>query len=275
MRKQLVLFLTGLLLLSCGGEDKKARIYYDAAEQAFANKEYSRAKILLDSVKISYPKAFETRKAGIQLLQRIELQEQQEVLAYLDSLLAVKKDELEAVKGKFIFEKEEEYQDIGNYIYPSQTIEKNLHRCYLRGMVNERGAMTLTSIYCGGHHIHHHAIKVSTKDGSFAETPFTRETYETTDLGEKIEKADYKMGEDGTVIGFIHINKEENIKVEYIGERKFVTNMLPTDRIAISELYELSGILTSITNIENERAETNRRLEFVRRKIQENSLSEE
>ena len=49
----------------------------------------------------------------------------------------------------------------------------------------------MTSIYCGAHNIHHVAVKVTAPDGSFAETPAAKDSYETTDLGEKIEKADF------------------------------------------------------------------------------------
>ncbi len=31
--------------------------------------------------------------------------------------------------------------------------------------------MSMTSIYCGAHNIHHVAVKVTAPDGSFAETP--------------------------------------------------------------------------------------------------------
>ena len=61
--------------------------------------------------------------------------------------------------------------------------------------------MSITSIYCAGGKLHHAAVKVSVGD-TFAETPASKDSYETTDLGRAIEKADYKMGDDGGVIGF-------------------------------------------------------------------------
>ena len=48
-------------------------------------------------------------------------------------------------------------------------------------------------------------MKVIAPDGSFAETPSSKDSYETTDMNEKIEKADYKLGEDGNVIEFLHL----------------------------------------------------------------------
>ena len=42
---------------------------------------------------------------------------------------------------------------------------------------------------------------------------------------EKIEKADFKLGEDGNVMGFLYLNKDKNIKVNYQGERPYSITM--------------------------------------------------
>lgn len=81
-----------------------------AARAAFEHNDYNEAKLQIDSIKILYPKAFDTRKEGIKLMQQVELKEQQESLVYLDSMLQVKQKEFEAIKNKYTFEKNEEYQ---------------------------------------------------------------------------------------------------------------------------------------------------------------------
>ena len=176
---------------------------------------------------------------------------------------------MDAIKKNYTFEKDAEYQKIGNYLHPSQVIEKNLHRSYLRFQVDEPGAMSMTSIYCGPHNIHHLAVKVTAPDGSFAETPASKDSYETTDLGEKIEKADYKLGEDGNVIAFLNLNKDKNIRVHYLGERSYATVMTPNDRKAVAAVYELAQLLSSITEIKKNMEEANLKIEFVKRKMQE------
>ncbi len=160
-------------------------------------------------------------------------------------------------------------------MHPSQVIEKNLHRSYLRFQVNENGQMSMTSIYCGPSNIHHVGVKVVAPDGSFAETPASKDSYETTDLGEKIEKADFKMGEDGNVIGFLYLNKDKNIKVNYQGERSYSTTMSPIDRQALAGVYELAQILSSVTQIKKEMEEAHLKVEFVKRKMQEREETEQ
>ncbi len=269
MKKAAFLACLCCTLFSCSNVEKKAGEKLRAAREAFQRGDYSEAKIQIDSIKILYPKAFETRREGIGLMQQVELKEQEKTLVYLDSMLQDKQKEVDALKKNYTFEKDAEYQRTGNYLHPSQVIEKNLHRSYLRFQVDETGVMSMTSIYCGPHNIHHLAVKVTAPDGSFAETPASKDSYETADLGEKIEKADYKLGEDGNVIAFLNLNKDKNIRVNYLGERSYATVMTPNDRKAVAAVYELAQLLSSITEIKREMEEANLKIEFVKRKIQE------
>lgn len=269
MKKVTFLACLCCTLFACDNVEKKAGEKLQAARQALEQGNYNEAKLQIDSIKILYPKAFETRRAGIRLMQEVELQEQQKTLAYLDSMLQGKLQELEQIKSKYVFEKDAEYQKIGNYLHPSQVIEKNLHRSFLRFMVDEKGIMNMTSIYCGAQNIHHVAVKVSTPDGNFAETPASKDSYETTDLSEKIEKADYKMGQDGNVMSFLYLNKDKSIKVQYLGERPYSTTMSTADRQAVAAVYELAQLLSSITEIKKEMEEANLKIGFIQKKQEE------
>lgn len=258
-----------MALFSCNSDEKKAEELFQRAESSFATGDYSLAKLQIDSIRTLYPKAFEVRKAGIKLMQQVDLQEQQKTLVYLDSVMAVKQASLDSIKGNFVLEKDTAYQEVGNYFYPTQTVEKNIGRSFLRGQVNERGEMSITSIYCAGGKLHHRAVKVSVDD-LFAETPISPDCYESTDLGKAIEKADYKLGADGGVIAFIKANQDKKrIRLEFIGDRNYKTTMQPNDIKAIAELSRLAQILSSIEAIKKEQNEANLKIRFVNRKIEE------
>jgi hypothetical protein len=270
MKKLTILVFAPLLWASCGdGTEKKAAEKLQTARLAFESGNFNRAKTEIDSIKTLYPKAFDARKEGIRLMQQVELKEQQATLAYLDSILTEKQAAFEAVKGRFVLEKDTAYQQTGHYLWPAQVIERNLHRSYLRFLVNERGNMSMTSIYCGSSNIHHVAVKVIAPDGTFAETPDSDDSYETTDLGERIEKADYPLGRDGSVMGFIYLNHDKNLRVEYLGDRKYATSMPATDRQALKETYELSQILSAIEQVGKDKEEASLKLRFITRKIEE------
>lgn len=57
-------------------------------------------------------------------MQQIDLAEQTKTLAYLDSMMTVKQAALDSIKGKFVLEKDTAYQEVGNYFYPTQVVEK-------------------------------------------------------------------------------------------------------------------------------------------------------
>ncbi len=262
----------GLTLTSCGNsEKKKAEEQLVMAQEAFQLGNYNEAKQLIDSIKILYPKAYDTRREGIGLMQQVELAEQQQTLHFLDSLQSVTQEGINKIVGDFKLEKDTVYQQVGNYFWPTQVVERNLDRSYLRFQVSELGVMSMTSIYNGSNSIHHHAVKVTAPDGTFAQTPMSRDSYETTNLGRKIEQNDYKLGEDGDVIGFISYNKDNNIKVEYIGDRKYNTTMSADDRKAAANVYELAQLLAASQKIKAEQEEANQKIQFIERKMAERS----
>jgi hypothetical protein len=257
---------------SDGGE-KEAQIRLQKAEVALQQENFSEAKLQIDSIKVLYPKAFEARKQGIKLMQQVDLKEQGKTLVYLDSMMQVKQAQLDSIKGNFVFEKDTAYQDIGNWFYPTQVVEKNVGRSFLRGQVNELGEMSLTSIYCAGGQLNHTSVKVSVGD-TFAETPMTNDSYTTTDLGRTIEKADYKVGNDGGVTGFIVANADKNIQLTFIGDKTYRTAIQKNDRKAIVELTELARILSGMEEIRKQQKEANLKIQFVTRKIEEGKAAE-
>lgn len=262
-------------LASCGQEEKKANELLSRAESSFQSANYSEAKLLIDSIRNSYPKVFDVRRKAIMLKQQVELKEQQISLEYLDSMMAVKQLALDSIKSDYVLEKDTAYQEIGNYFYPSQVVEKNIGRTFLRANVNEKGEMSLTSIYCAGGSLNHTSVKVSSKD-AFAQTPASPDVYVSSDLGHKIEKADYKLGADGGVIGFIIANRDvKSLKLEFIGDRTYRTLMYSPDIKAIVEVAKLAQILSSMEEIRKEQKEANLKIQFLNKKISENTEVEE
>lgn len=261
-----------MLVCSCGDNvEKLAEKHLAAANELFSAGDYSGAKNEIDSIKILYPKAFNARHEGIRLLQQVELKEQERSLAYLDSVMTAKQDDFKAVESKYVLEKDTAYQLVGNYLWPTQVLEKNLHRSYLRFQVSEQGILSMTSIYCGGSNIHHTTVKVTAPDGTFAETPVSSDSYETSDMGEKIEKADFKVGEDGGVMNFVYTNRDKNLKVELNGDRAYAYNMTPADKVALTNVYELWQTLSAIEQVKKEQEEANLKIAFINKRIEKQS----
>ncbi|CCZ70513.1 putative uncharacterized protein [Bacteroides sp. CAG:702] len=262
----LVMFLAG-----CNNDSKRAGELFQRAELSFASGNYNLAKLQIDSIRTLYPKAVDVRKAGVRLMQQVDLHEQRKTLAYLDSMMQVKQAALDSIKDRFVLEKDTAYQETGNYFYPTQVVEKNIGRSFLRAQVNELGEMLLTSIYCAGRSIHHTAVKVSTDGDLFAQTAPSPDSYETTDLGRPIEKADYRVGkDDGGVAAFIVANQDKRrFRLEFIGDRNYTTTMRTDDVKAIAAISDLARILSAMEQIRKEQNEANLKLKFVTRKMEE------
>ena len=276
MKKSLILWTSLCLsLAACQDIEKEAAVRLDKARQAFEAGLYNEAKQEIDSIKILYPKAFDTRRAGLYLLQDIELAEQQRTQAYLDSCLQEEQKRLTELTPRFVLEKDTAYQQTGRYLAPSQVIEKNLHRSFLRFQTDENGKLSLTSIYCGNSPVHHTAVKVTAPDGTFAQTPTSKDSYETKDLGVTIEKADYQQGEDGDVISFVALHADQNLRVDYLGDHTYTTVLTHADRQAAASVSTLSQVLSSITQIKAQTEEAHQKIRFIQENIKKRKTKKE
>ena len=271
MRRLILPFLAGMItlfsLIGCEDIEKKADVKLQEARAAFEQGNFEEAKQLIDSIKVLYPKAFDTRKASLALQREVELAEQRQLVDSIDSELAEMQQAIEGIKDRFVLEKDEQYQRIGNYFDKSQTVEKNIHRSFLRFQVSEEGKLSMTSIYCGASNIHHTAVKVTAPDGSSAETPNSKDSYETSDLGEQIEKADYKYGEDGGVIDFITAHQTDNLKVQFMGDRNYNTSMTAADRKAAANVSELATLLNNIAELNRAKEDAQLKIRYIEKRI--------
>lgn len=259
--------LVALALISCGkDENKLASRFLKAASECMERADYQQAKFYIDSVKIVYPKAFEARREGIRLMQQVELAEAQRTLAYQDSALAVLNVRLNEVRGRFVFSKDEKYQDLGLYTVASQALEKNSGQNYIRATVDEKGRMTLVSNYHDASYIHHRSLRLSAGD-DYMDTPVSDDFYEFRDLGVCYEKCNFTDGNDGGAAAFVALNRNAKIQVRLNGSRQVLMTMRSSDRDAIAELYSLSQLLKSITEATNLREEALRKIQFVNENI--------
>ena len=270
--KKAVYYLAALLSIAvfaaCGESvEEKAQRSLQAARTAYESGNYQSAKIELDSLKILYPKAFNARREAMKLMREVELAEQQRSVACFDSMIVVKRAEIdEALKSGFVFEKDEKYQEVGNFMATSQAPMKNVYNSYLRAQVDENGVLTITSIY-RGKSIGHNKVKVSVGD-SFAESANPISNYTSKHMGVTTERVDFRFGKDEGIIGFIVLNADKNIKVELSGKSSYTYTLRKEDVQAITKLYDLSMLLRSISELNAAKQEAQRHIQFIERNKQ-------
>jgi len=277
MKKTLIILAIIALAASCKENvEKLASKHLDNAKEAFSIGNYNLAKQEIDSIKILYPKAFETRKQGIRLMQQVEEAEQLRALEYEDSMIVAATAAFEKIKADYVFEKDERYQDVGLYTIKSQAPTRNIDRTYIRAQVDEQGKMTLISSYSGSSYLHHDWLKLSVDD-KYVDTPVSNDRHEFKDLDVCYERVSFLNGNDGGAAAFISANKDADIRFTLYRQtgpdssRPVYRNLKMTkdDRYAIAKLYDLSQILLALEEHKNLRAEAERHLMFIRSRIKE------
>jgi len=241
----------------------------DQANALYQAENLEEAIQLIDSIGVRYPKVYEVRHAANRLGYDVTRNQLQRDVVFIDSVLAVKQQELDELLPHFTYERDKEYQQTGRYLWPTQTLEKNISRSYLRFQTEEDGRMSLTSIFVANNPIHHTAVKVTAKDGTFVQTPASPDSYETTNLGLTTEKADYPQDKDGGLAEFIALHVDDNLTMDFIGDRTQRVTLTPADRQACKQVLELANRLSLIKQLKENQEENHRKIEFVERKMQE------
>lgn len=264
-----------ITLAGCNQTEKEAQARLDNARSMYERNEFFAAKSEIDSLRALYPKEYKVLKEGLALMRQVELKEAERTIAFCDSLLPIKIEEAETLKKGFAFEKDSVYEEIGNYIWKQQTIERNVQRCYIRSGVNEKGEIYLASVFYGGAPINHTGLKVSTPDGQFAETASIAYdggvNYRFKDLGKTTEVVTYK-GEKGLdAAKFIATNVKERIKAEYTGGKPYTLYIADGDKKAIAATYDLAIVLSDLENLIKEKDKSTNRIAYLKNKLESNA----
>lgn len=257
---------------SCNGDAKKAQERLDKAQSYYEQGDFFSARNEIDSIRALYPKEVDALKNALELMRKVDFKESERNLAYCDSLLPIRMQEVEDLKKGFVFEKDSDYQEIGNYIWKQQTIERNVQRCYIRCGVDERGEMYLASVYFGGKPINHTGIRLSAGGDLFAETasiPYDGGiNYRFKDMGNTTEVVTYKGDAGKDAVQFIYDNSDKRIKVEYTGGKPYVIYIAEGDKKALTATYNLASVLSDIDHLKTEKQKAEKKQAYLKNKLE-------
>lgn len=258
MYKQLLAVLAVIVFITGCKKENDAQKRYDEAKTLYENKQFLEAKSAIDSIHILYPREVAVRRQALSLKRLVERGECERNIAWCDSLLPIRISELDAFKKGFIFEKNLEYDKIGNYIWSAMTIERNIQRSYIRCGVNEEGEMYVASVYFGSAPINHTGLSFSASDGTHAETPSIPYdggvNYRFKDNGNTTEIVNYKGENCKAVANYIMIfSDKERIKATYTGGKTFSLYLTDADKKAFRATYELASVLNDIYRMQKDK----------------------
>ncbi len=263
MRK---IYLGGLLMFlivcfcGCSHSKKKAQQLLTIAEQAIQEGNYPYAKQMIDSIKASYPKAFDERKKGLELTRTIRLLENRRNIAYCDSLIHIKEKEKKELVSDFQYVKEAEYDELGTYYPKNYLPEVSLQQSGLRSGVSEKGMLFIESVWLGAK-INHHCIKIITPDAEYAETKSVTDeglNYSFTTQHNRYEIVRYTKENENGVAAFIYAFNEHPLNLTFIGTKSHSIPLSVAQKKALIKSFELSTLLQEIEKLkfEKEKSET-------------------
>jgi hypothetical protein len=257
--KKIFFTVIGLSLIfsSCNSrasQEKDADKRLKHIEQLIAENALNAAKIEIDSIHSLYPRLVNKRKIAAAFEDTIVRRESARSLAYCDSILPLKQHEADSIQKNFRFEKDEKYQQFGNYVYKTQLTESNSNRTYLKAYVDENADFYLISNYFGGK-IEHTSIEVAVGD-LFAHTDtlsVSNSAYHSfNDGGIHWETLTLKNEQDKGVTGFIAQNSGARIKVTLHGKKPVVYYLSDNDKKAIAETYHLWVVKKDVAQLQKE-----------------------
>ena len=252
-----LMVIISLLLTGCG-KSKEARAHLAEAKHLYENQNFEAAKLMIDSIRITYPREIAVLKESLVLMRLVERSESERNIAFCDSLTPIRMEESEKLKKGFVLEKNAEYEEIGNYVWQQQTVERNVERSYVRCGVDEKGEIYLASVYFGNRAINHTGLKLSTPDGTYAETtPVPHDggmNYRFKDLGNTTEVVTYKSEKCLEAVNFVYgVGDKVRIKAEYIGGAAFSLYLSENDKQAIKATWDLAAVLSDIETMRKEK----------------------
>lgn len=263
MKQKLELALIVIILLSsCGPKREEiAKQKFNEAQELFHNKQFNDAKLIIDTITDEYADQIEFVTRAKDLLRTITIDEQENNLQFLDSLLTEKENELKPLLKNF--RESTDYGPKKILIHRRQKPENSYGRVYLRAHLDWDGEFYISSHYTGTSHINHNQIKVYF-DGNHAlsekveQDGFQNRHFED---GENVwEVVNYKDGKDNGVIDFIASNWDKSLKVQFIGKKYYYIVMEKFDKEAIRDGYEISFVLKEIKRINDEREKVKKEL---------------
>lgn len=256
--KKFLIFISLLAMLtSCTTSDQQkqddgSEALYAEAEQCYTNGNYSRGKILIDSIHTKYRRNVELRKRASALMTEITSAEHERNRHYADSIRPIRQAEFDALIKNFRVSSDSAYLSYKKYIHKNQRASSP--RISLVAEVKEDGEIHLISVYMGKK-LNHQKVKVSTKDNFFVETesisldsPYNNQF---DDFGTRWEYLTFTKATMGDLPTFIADNADKPLKVTLISEKSsYSYNLAPSDRAAIKQAVELSAIEKDIIELD-------------------------
>lgn len=253
----IALLLCVVFLSSCNSrarEEKKADEKLENISQLIAADDFEAAMLQIDTVNILYPRFVAKRKIAAALKDTILRRQSAIILESANSVLPQKLAELDSLQKDFKFEKNETYQEFGNFVYKSQITEQNISRNYLKCYVDENADLYIVSNVVGIR-LNHTSIKVSSGN-LYVQTDTVNVSsgnfHSFSNDGVYWETLTFKNEVDSAITSFISEHQAERIKVDLKGTKSISYYLSDQDKKAIAATYRFWTAKKDVKKLQND-----------------------
>lgn len=248
-------------LSACTGlsPERAAQTYVDRAAELVEQHRYEAALQQIDSVHTLYPKQVAQRRQAKALKDSIVYLQAQQTLYYSDSILKPLLPEADKLLKEFRFEKNDNYEDHGNYVYRTLQTGWNTNRCFLQAYVSDDRKTLLKSYYYGAKPLHQNAVALQAGEQEI-ELQGRNHAFEVEGWHEILTLEDEQALE---VLNFISSHMGERIRVAAKGQNKAgaVYYLSDNEKQALDQTYRLGLLMRDINQLEQQIALASQRIE--------------
>ena len=248
-------------LSACTGlsPERAAQAYVDRAAELVEQHRYEAALQQIDSVHTLYPKQVAQRRQAKALKDSIVYLQAQQTLYYSDSILKPLLPEADKLLKEFRFEKNDNYEDHGNYVYRTLQTGWNTNRCFLQAYVSDDRKTLLKSYYYGTKPLHQTAVALQAGEQEI-ELQGRNHAFEVEGWHEILTLEDEQALE---VLNFISSHMGERIRVAAKGQSKAgaVYYLSDNEKQALDQTYRLGLLMRDINQLEQQIALASQRIE--------------
>ena len=258
-----------LCLVSCTKvrQERAAQAHVDSAAELIGQHRYEAALLQIDSVHSLYPRQVAQRRQAKALKDTIVYLQSQQTLRYADSLLQPLLPEADKLLKEFRFEKNDSYEDHGQYVYRNLQTGWNTNRCFLQAYVSDDRKTLVKSYYYGSRQIHQTAVALNA-DGQDIEIQGKNHAFEVEGWHEILTLEDEQALE---VLNFISSHLNDRIRVTAQGDKpnaKAVYYLTDNEKEALDKTYRLGLLMRDINQLEEQIRLATQRIEHFESKRQ-------
>lgn len=250
MKKVLLGIVVAMAFVGCQpSAEECAKSLVDKAQVLVDEGQWRQARIVLDSLHVSYPKQVAQRRAAKALEDSITYLEAQRTLSYVDTLLPPLLEQSDQLIKRFKYEKNEKYEDYGKYVHRLLATNSNTSRNFIQAYVLDNRKTVVKSYYYGNQRVNQQMVNLSANG---EESNFVGRNHHFED-GAHHEIMSLDEDNALALLNFISTHHNGRVRVEGKGDkptRNWVYYLNDQEKEALSDTYQLGWLMKDINRLE-------------------------